>query len=170
MQGGTFDLNGLSEGFSELNGFGGVVTNTSATAATLTLGTNNWSNSGFYGTSRMELAYWRSPRPVLGGLILAGNNTYTGDTTISGGILQLGNGGIGGAIASANIVDNGQLVANRSDDFTISGTISGSGRFVQNGSGKTTLTAANTYTGTTTVNAGTLLVANAASLGSGMSQ
>jgi hypothetical protein len=65
INGGTFDLNGLNEAFSELNGFGGVVTNTSATPATLTLGTNNWSNSGYYGNlqdgGRYTLPYqdWR---------------------------------------------------------------------------------------------------------------
>jgi fibronectin-binding autotransporter adhesin len=72
-----------------------------------------------------------------------------------------------GSIASASIVDNGQLVANRSDDFTIAGAISGSGRFVQNGSGRTTLSGANTYTGTTTVNAGLLLLDSSATIGSG---
>ena len=49
-----------------------------------------------------------------GTLILAGNNTYTGGTTISGGTLQLGNGGTSGSVVG-NIVDNALLVFNRSD-------------------------------------------------------
>ena len=42
--------------------------------------------------------------------------------------------------------------------LTLSGVISGAGAFQQNGTGTTILTAANTYTGATNVNAGTLSV------------
>jgi outer membrane autotransporter protein len=69
--------------------------------------------------------------------------------------LQLGNGGASGSIV-ANVVDNGVLSVNRSDTFTFGGAISGTGAFQQNGTGTTILTAANTYSGATTVNAGTL--------------
>ncbi|MFI4997506.1 MAG: autotransporter domain-containing protein, partial [Hyphomicrobiales bacterium] len=89
-------------------------------------------------------------------LILAGNNGYTGLTTISAGTtLQLGNGGTAGSIPG-NIVDNGILISNRSDTFTLGGVISGAGEFWQNGSGKTILTGASTYTGPTNINAGIL--------------
>ena len=42
--------------------------------------------------------------------------------------------------------------------MTFGGVISGTGAVQHNGSGTTTLTAANTYTGLTNVNAGTLTV------------
>jgi autotransporter-associated beta strand protein len=45
--------------------------------------------------------------------------------------------------------------------------ISGAGGFAQIGNGTTTLTLANTYTGTTTINAGTLLVNNTTGSGTG---
>jgi outer membrane autotransporter protein len=90
-----------------------------------------------------------------GTLILTGSNTYTGGTTITGGTLQLGNGGTSGSIVG-NVTDNGTLAINRSDTLTFGGVISGTGAFQQNGAGTTILTAANTYTGATTVNAGTL--------------
>jgi autotransporter-associated beta strand protein len=92
-----------------------------------------------------------------GTLILSGANAYTGGTTINAGTLQLGNGGTTGSIMG-NVVNNSTFAINRSDTFTFSGVISGSGAFQQMGSGTTILTANNSYTGTTTVNAGTLIV------------
>ncbi|MEI4482824.1 MULTISPECIES: beta strand repeat-containing protein, partial [unclassified Phyllobacterium] len=61
-----------------------------------------------------------------GTLALTGNNTYTGGTTISSGILQLGNGGNSGTVAG-DIANNGQLAFNRSNALTFGGAISGSG-------------------------------------------
>jgi outer membrane autotransporter protein len=69
--------------------------------------------------------------------------------------LQIGNGGASGALAG-NVVDNGVFAVNRSDTFTFGGVISGTGAFAQIGPGTTILTAGNTYTGATTVSAGTL--------------
>ncbi|WP_436123596.1 autotransporter-associated beta strand repeat-containing protein [Aminobacter sp. LjRoot7] len=100
----------------------------------------------------------------LGTLILTGENTYTGKTTISSGILQLGDGGTSGSVAG-DIVNNSVLTFNRSDDaLVISGYIGGTGRVEQNGTGTTTLTGANYYTGGTTINAGTLQIANGGSI------
>jgi autotransporter-associated beta strand protein len=50
-----------------------------------------------------------------GNTILTGNNTYSGGTTITAGMLQLGNGGTTGSIVG-NVVDNGALVFERSGD------------------------------------------------------
>ena len=73
-----------------------------------------------------------------GTLILNGDNTYTGGTTISAGTLQLGNGGTSGSILG-DVVDNGTFAINRSDTFTFSGVISGAGAFQQLGTGTTIL-------------------------------
>jgi outer membrane autotransporter protein len=99
---------------------------------------------------------------VGGTTILTGNNTYTGGTFISTGTLQLGNGGTSGSIIGnvsiSPVFGSGTLAINRSDAYTFNGEISGLGGLAQIGTGTTTLTAINTYTGATTVNAGTLIV------------
>jgi fibronectin-binding autotransporter adhesin len=92
-----------------------------------------------------------------GALVLTGNNTYTGGTTLSGGVLQLGNGGTSGSIVG-NVVNNGTLVFDRSDTSTLAGLISGSGALEQQGTGTTILSGANTYTGPTNVRAGSLII------------
>ena len=74
-----------------------------------------------------------------GTLILTGENTFGGGTTISAGTLQIGNGGTTGSI-SGNMIDNGVFVFDRSDALTYAGNISGTGSLVKNGAGTLTLT------------------------------
>lgn len=97
-----------------------------------------------------------------GTLSLSNANSYTGGTTITQGTLQLGIGGTTGSILG-NVVNNGTLAFNRSDIVTFPGTVSGTGSLAQLGTGTTVLTANNSYTGGTTVSAGTLAVGNAGS-------
>lgn len=92
-----------------------------------------------------------------GFLVLSADNSYAGGTTIAGGVLQLGAGGTTGSILG-DVVDNGNLGFNRSDLYSFDGLISGSGQVTQVGTGTTVLTAANTYTGTTGVNGGSLYI------------
>ncbi len=99
-----------------------------------------------------------------GTTILTANNTYTGGTTISAGTLQLGNGGTSGGIVG-NVTDNGTLAFNRSDVVTFPGLVSGTGSLAQIGTGTTILTANNTYTGGTTISAGTLQLGNGGTSG-----
>jgi autotransporter-associated beta strand protein len=101
----------------------------------------------------------------IGTLTIAGDATYTGGTTINAGTLQLGNGGTSGSILG-NVLNNGVFAINRADTFTFDGVISGTGAFQQNGTGTTVLTADNTYTGGTTINAGTLQLGNGGTSGS----
>ncbi len=100
-----------------------------------------------------------------GTLTLMGTNIYAGGTTISDGTLQIGNGGTTGSIAG-DVVNNGTLIFNRSNDLTFAGVISGTGSLVQAGTGTTVLTGNNTYTGVTTISQGTLQIGNGGTTGS----
>jgi autotransporter-associated beta strand protein len=92
-----------------------------------------------------------------GTLTFTGANTYSGDTTVNAGTLQLGDGTVNGSIAGASIVNNASLVYKlNGSDVTVANVISGGGNFTKSGTGKLTLSVAQTYTGVTTVNSGTL--------------
>ncbi len=65
-----------------------------------------------------------------------------------------------------NITDNGQLFVNHSNDVTFAGVISGSGNLTKNGGDTLILTGTNTYSGVTTISAGTLQLGDGVSDGS----
>jgi autotransporter-associated beta strand protein/T5SS/PEP-CTERM-associated repeat protein len=100
-----------------------------------------------------------------GTLVLESNLGNATGTTISTGTLQLGNGGTTGSIAG-NILNNGTLAINRSNDLVFSNTVNGTGSVTKDGNGTLTLTADNTYTGSTTISAGTLSIGNGGTSGS----
>jgi fibronectin-binding autotransporter adhesin len=92
-------------------------------------------------------------------LTLTGTNSYFGGTTISAGTLQLGDGYFGddGALSgSGSITNNAFLVSNVAVSQTIGASISGTGNLTKLGYGNLTLIAANLYTGSTSISAGTL--------------
>jgi autotransporter-associated beta strand protein len=96
-----------------------------------------------------------------GTLTLTGANTnFTGSMTVfPGAVLQIGRGGTSGSFA-APITDNGIVAFNRSCTLTNSNVISGSGQVGQIGTGTLILAGANTYTGGTFINSGTLNVSS----------
>jgi autotransporter-associated beta strand protein len=93
-----------------------------------------------------------------GATVLTGANSYAGPTTISNGILQIGDGGTSGALGSGNVSNNSALLFRRSDTITVANAIAGSGALTQGGTGNLVLTGASTYTGATSVASGTLSV------------
>ncbi len=110
-----------------------------------------------------------------GTLILSANNTYTGPTNINAGAVQIGNGGTTGSLSSSTangangavtILSGAALFFNRSDALLFENLVKGAGEVRQNGSGTTTLTAANTYTGATTISAGALQLGDGGTSGS----
>ena len=100
-----------------------------------------------------------------GKITFTGANTHTSVTTISAGVLQVGAAGTTGSISGGSVVNNATLLFNRSNDYTISNVISGSGTIEKLGAGVLTLSGANTYTGATTITAGTLKLGSTTALG-----
>jgi fibronectin-binding autotransporter adhesin len=127
--------------------------------ASFTLTTNSSSSTTYSGVISGSGALLKDNS---GSLTLSGANTYTGATTIESGTLILGAGGTTGSLStSSSITNNGTLAFNRSDNITqgthfSTAAIGGTGSIVQNGAGNLTLNAANTYSGATTINAGTI--------------
>jgi autotransporter-associated beta strand protein len=85
-------------------------------------------------------------------------NDYSGGTTIETGALRVGDGVTAGAgtLGTAAITNDGTLILDRPDDFTLPNVIAGSGTLVKNGAGIATLAAVPTFFGATTINTGTL--------------
>ena len=90
-----------------------------------------------------------------------GANTYTQDTTISAGTLEIGGAGqLGSGSYAGTITNDGILNYNSSATQTLTGVISGSGSLVLNGTGQLNLSTNNGFTGGVTVNNGTLSLEN----------
>ncbi|MDB4055488.1 autotransporter-associated beta strand repeat-containing protein, partial [Akkermansiaceae bacterium] len=103
----------------------------------------------------------------LGTLTLGGTNTYTTATTVTAGTLEIGGAGsLGSGSYAGTIANSGTFEYNSSANQTLSGVISGTGSVVKGNTGTLTLTGANTYTGATFINEGTLAITNATALGS----
>ncbi len=105
-----------------------------------------------------------------GTLVLTSANSYSGTTSINSGTLQIDDGGStatlgGGAVT---IATGATLAFDRSDtSYTVANSIGGQGNLTQMGTGTTTLSAANTYSGDTTISAGTLEIAPTGNVASG---
>jgi autotransporter-associated beta strand protein len=157
VNGGTLDLNGFNLTMSSLSGTGGTVA-LGAAALAIDQATDTSYAGAVTGTGSLTKA-------GAGTLTLSGANTYTGATTVDAGTLQLGSGGTSGSIVG-DVADRGVLAFNRADAVTFDGMISGTGAVNQLGPGTTTLSGANTYTGGTTISAGTLQLGNGGTSGS----
>ncbi|MEI6676924.1 MAG: autotransporter-associated beta strand repeat-containing protein, partial [Verrucomicrobiota bacterium] len=129
-----------------------------------------------------------------GMLILSGNNTHSGVTTLSGGTLSVGSIGYGGNLGAANnaasnlVFDGGVLqytgtgtdtsnraftinagktaTINTANNLTLAGATGAAttGALTKDGTGTLTLTGANAYNGNTLVNSGTLALTGTASI------
>lgn len=161
VNGGTasFGPNLTSGTITALSGTGGTVTLTNAAANPVTLRVG----SATSGTAAADVIGAGELRKIGASLqVLTGNMTHTGGTVIDSGTLQIGNGGTTGSLAG-DVANAGTLRFNRSDASAFGGTISGTGQLVKLGGGSLTLSASQTYSGTTTITGGRLVVAETGS-------
>ena len=101
-----------------------------------------------------------------GTLTLAGLHNFAAGIQINAGTVAIGGAGqLGGGLYPVAITNNGLFNYSSSAPQTLSGVMSGAGRLAVSGSNTLTLTAANTYSGGTTLSAGTLRVGNGGSAG-----
>ena len=128
-----------------------------------------------------------------GTLVLSGSNSYTGDTIVNGGRLEINaserisnssdlviNSGVldlnnntetvGGLSGSGGTVDtggsSGRLIVNQSENTQYLGVVSGTGGLTKQGNGSLTLGGTNTFSGSTLIQDGTLVLGSSGDLSS----
>lgn len=187
---GTLDLGGFDQAIGSLAG-GGSVTNSGATAATLTVGVDNTSTN-FSGMISGASARTALRKIGSGTLTLSNKNFYFGGATIEGGTLKAGsadglsetyytiNGGtldldrynltilsLSGTGGTVEIGRGAKLSVFQSGTTVYGGKISGTGDFVKTGRGTLELTGdSSDFAGWVRVLDGALLVGNGAKLSS----
>jgi autotransporter-associated beta strand protein/T5SS/PEP-CTERM-associated repeat protein len=154
---------------SQMNNVGGTGSVTVSSGTLLCTGSGAAANLlvGTNATGTGSLTINGSGYVTVGGTLTRGS---VGAITLDpGGTLQIGSGTTGGVLlgGTGSLLNNGTLVFNRSNTVSHAGLISGSGSLVKRGAGLLTLTGSNTYTGLTTVQAGTLSLSGSGAIGSG---
>jgi autotransporter-associated beta strand protein len=185
INGGTLQSgsSGLGSGIVKFGG--GILQHAAATTTDFSPQFSTVNNQPIYiDTNNQTITYASPITSAVGGtfgkfgagtLILTNTATYDGLTLINAGTLQVGAGGTTGSIPSnTNISDSGTLAWNRSDNYTLSGVISGSGALTKFSPGDLTLSGINTFTGNVTMStatpipsSGTITITNSSALGIG---
>ncbi len=147
---------------------GGLTFNSSSTVSNYTItgnvlilgGTTPTITTNVDATIASVLAGTTLTKAGAGALTLTAANSYTGVTTISAGTLQLGDGVSTNGSVAGNITDSAGATLTFANPAAQSyaGVISGAGAMTKTGAGTLTLSSGQTYTGGTTVNAGSLVM------------
>jgi autotransporter-associated beta strand protein len=185
---GTFDLNGRNQQIAGListtgtNATTGNNTVTSTNAATLTLGGNGTYSfgDGSNANSGVISGAISLVKAGSGTQIFGDTNSYTGGTNINGGTLAISNASALGASGTisfgggtlrydslttdlsdrfSNAASQAYAVNTNGNDITFATALTSvDGTLTKSGSGTLTLSGTNSYTGATTVSAGTLVI------------
>ncbi len=187
--GATLDLNGYSPTLPSISGSGssaGTVTNSSSTTSTLSPAYSG--GTAGYAAAIQDGAGQIALNVPSGGLLTLSNsaNTYSGGTTVSGTLSVAADGNLGasgGSVAltggvlqatSGLTLNSSRAIAlsgNAGIDvvagqaMTVAGVVSGGGTLTKTDGGTLWLTGANTYSGGTVINGGTLAAAGDGCLG-----
>ena len=180
VNGGTFNLGNNALTIGALAGNGGTI---ALGGGTLT--TNSTANTSLASTITGTGALVKQGTGIL---TLTGNNSYGGGTTINGGLINFaaasnfGTGTItlnGGGVqwATGNTADisarfaplgaNGATFDTNGNNVVLGSALTGPGSLTKQGAGTLSLVGPNSYSGGSSVNAGTLRLAFGASLASG---
>ena len=162
----------ISNGGEVINtdGFIGSSSAASNNTVTVTGAGSTWTNSGdlyvgIFGTGN-SLTVAEGGTIAAASIVIAASNG-------SSGTLNIGRFGANGAASTINAptiafgAGTGVINFNQSNTVTLSSVISGGGAVNQLGTGRSVLSGANTYTGPTTVSAGTLVAQSQTALGTG---
>ena len=176
--GGTLDLRGLSTTMGAVRSLGatpgaGLITNSGTALAGLTVDFDVASTQ-FGGVIRNGTGALALTKAGTGSWTLSGANSYSGGTTLAGGVLSvsaaanLGSGSLtfaGGTLSNSRdiitrrnvaLVGGGGSFNTAGGYFTLNGSVSGAGGLTKTGGNILTLAGAQTYTGASKVNAGML--------------
>ncbi len=153
---GIFRLSGFNAAFGSLGGAGTV----DLSSGRLTVGSDG-TDTSFGGDITGSGGLTKAGT---GTMTLTGVNSYGGVTQITGGTLQLAD---GGEIGAGLVTNNGVLAFDGSISRTFGNIVQGSGSVTKTGSGLVTLTGLNGYSGGTLVQGGALGFDNSLSLGTG---
>ncbi len=102
-----------------------------------------------------------------GTVILSGATNTTTTTNIVAGTLRIGTGSTTGTLGSGAVTNDGTLVINRSNAYSLGNNIGGSGGLRKEGGGTTTLTGTNTFSGLIDVRGGILSYGTVSNSGNG---
>jgi fibronectin-binding autotransporter adhesin len=152
--GGTFDLAGFSDTINGLSG-DGIVDKSTASAETLTLGGGD-ATASFTGTIQNTLGTIAVTKTGTGTQTLAGNNTYSGLTTVSGnGVLNIQHANALGSTAAGTTIASGSALQIQGGIVTAAEALAIDGTGISNNGALRNISGNNTYSGAITINSAT---------------